>query len=155
VPAKLNLDFRDMLSACLSAGVEFLLVGADAVAAHGFPRFSHDMDLVVRASPENAVKVWRALELFGAPMFQFRREDLEREDMVLQIGVPPRRIDIMTSLAGVTFEEAWLGRLVVEIDGLAVPIIGYEELIRNKRATGRDKDLFDADQLQKLRKRRG
>jgi hypothetical protein len=151
---RLNPDFRDMLSALLGASADFLLVGAQAMAAHGYTRFSADLDIVVRASPENARRVWRAMEVFGAPMFQYRPSDLEQEDMVLQLGVPPRRIDIMTSISGVSFDEAWPRRVHVETDGLSVPIIGLDELIRNKIAAARDKDELDVKQLEKLRRRR-
>lgn len=148
----LNPDFRDMLSALLSAGAEFLLVGAHAMAAHGYPRFSHDFDLVVRCEPENAKRVWRALEIFGAPMFHFSLRDLEQPDMVLQLGAPPGRIDIMTSISGVSFDEAWAQRIEVNIDGLKVPIIGLDELIRNKKAAAREKDELDVKQLEKLKR---
>ncbi len=144
----LNPDFRDILSAFLDEGVEFLLVGAYALAVHGHPRATGDLDLWVRPSPENAQRVWRALERFGAPLSQLTLEDLQRPDLIFQIGVAPRRIDVLTSIEGVTFEEAWPARLEVEINGLRIPVIGREHLIQNKKASGRPQDLADAAWLE-------
>jgi len=144
----LNPDFRDILSAFVDEGVEFLLVGAYALAVHGHPRATGDLDLWVRPSPENAQRVWRALEKFGAPLSQLAPEDLQRPDLIFQIGVAPRRIDILTSIEGVTFEEAWPARLEVEIEGLTVPVLSREHLIRNKKASGRPQDLADVARLE-------
>lgn len=144
----LNPDFRDILSVFLEEGVEFLLVGAYALAVHGHPRATGDLDLWARPSPENAQRVWRALEKFGAPLSQLTLEDLQKPDLIFQIGVAPRRIDILTSIEGVEFEEAWPARLEVEIDGLRIPVIGREHLIQNKKASGRPQDLADVAWLE-------
>lgn len=139
----MNRDFVEMLSALSAAGVEFLVAGAYAMAAHGLPRATGDIDIWVRPTPENAAHVIRALEVFGTPLFDLEIEDLIRPDMVFQIGVAPARIDLLTGIAGVGFEEAWPSRLTVTIDDQVVPILGVEELIRNKAATGRPKDQAD------------
>jgi hypothetical protein len=139
----MNRDFAEMLSALSAAGAEFLIVGAHAVAVHGRPRATGDLDIWVRPTPENAERVWSALERFGAPLFDLRREDLARPGVVFQIGVPPCRIDILTEITGVTFDEAWPGRLTAAVGGQTLPFIGRNELLVNKRAVGRPKDLGD------------
>lgn len=139
----MNRDFAEMLSALSAAGAEFLIVGAHAVAAHGRPRATGDLDVWVRPTPENAGRVWSALERFGAPLFDLRQEDLRRPGVVFQIGVPPCRIDILTEITGVTFEDAWPNRLTTSVEGQSLPFIGRRELLVNKRAVGRPKDLGD------------
>ncbi|MGH7719568.1 MAG: hypothetical protein ACREON_12095 [Gemmatimonadaceae bacterium] len=150
----LNPDFRDMLSAFAAAEVEFLSVGAYALAGHGIPRATGDLDLWVRPSAANAERVMRALEAFGAPMDQITGDDLVSPDLIFQIGIEPNRIDILTSIDGVEFDEAWPNRVVIQVDGVEVPLLGREELIRNKRAAGRPQDLADVAQLEVMAKRR-
>lgn len=140
-----------MLSALSAAGAEFLVVGAHALAAHGVPRATGDLDLWVRASAENAERVWEALEQFGAPLHDLTTDDLARPDVVFQIGVVPQRIDLLTSITGVTFDNAWKNRVLVEIGDLEVPVLGRSELVRNKRAVGRTRDLADLEELGKDR----
>jgi hypothetical protein len=144
----LNPDFRDMLSALSAEGVEYLIVEGYALAAHGFPRATKDIDIWVRPNPENANRTARALRRFGAPAELIDEESLSRPGIILQIGVPPHRIDVMTQIDGIAFEDAWASRLVVPVDGLSLPVIGRGELIRNKRSTGRRQDLLDADRLE-------
>lgn len=144
----LNQDYRDILSEFCAAGVEFLLVGAYALAAHGLPRATGDIDLWIRCSAENAVRVMDALKQFGAPVANISAADFETPGIVFQIGVVPRRIDITTTIDGIDFETAWPERLPIVIDGLAVNVIGREHLFRNKTASGRPKDLADAAWLQ-------
>ena len=144
----MNPDFRDMLLMLSEEGADFMLVGAYALAAHGLPRSTGDMDLWVRCSEENAEKVLRALRRFGAPLLDLTLEDLKTPDVVFQIGVAPRRIDLLTSIAGVGFDEAWPERKVIEVDGLKIPVIGRSHLIQNKKAAGRPKDLADVDWLE-------
>jgi len=136
-----------MLSALREAGAEFLVVGAHALAIHGRPRATGDLDLWVRPTPENAARVWRALADFGAPLDSITVADLTRPDVVFQIGVAPRRIDILTSISGVEVSEAWGGRGTVPIGDLTVPGLGREALIANKRAVGRLQDLADLEAL--------
>jgi hypothetical protein len=139
----MNRDFVEMLSALSEAGVEYLLVGAHALAAYGIPRATGDIDIWVKPSPGNAAKVRAALAVFGAPLFDLTIDDLSRPGTVFQIGVPPGRIDILTGITGVTFEEAWPRRTAVNLPGVAVPVIGKADFVANKRATGRPKDLAD------------
>ncbi len=144
----LNPDFSDMLSAFTAESVEFLVVGAYALAAHGIPRATGDLDFWVRPSPENAQRVLRALAAFGAPAGDVTVQDLTTPDLVFQIGLEPNRIDILTSIDGVHFDEAYQTRLTARIGSLEVPVLGREALIRNKRAVGRPKDLADIAQLE-------
>lgn len=144
----MNPDFRDMLLALSGAGVEFLLVGAYALAVHGVPRATGDIDLWVRANRENANRLWAALVEFGAPLHGVTEQDFAAPGVVYQIGVPPRRIDLLTEIGGVQFEEAWSQRETVELEGLTISVVNREHLLRNKRATGRKKDLLDAAMLE-------
>jgi hypothetical protein len=143
-----NSDFLDMLSALSDEGAEFLIVGAFAMAAHGCVRATGDIDIWIRPTPDNASRVWRALQSFGAPTFDLHHQDLSTPDIVFQIGLPPRRIDILTSIAGVSFEAAWPMRLNIQLGTLPVSVIGREHLIQNKLATGRATDRADAEWLQ-------
>jgi hypothetical protein len=143
----MNRDFVEMLSALTETGAEFLVVGAHALAAHGVPRATGDLDIWVKGSGDNAKRVLSALEKFGAPLIDLTMSDLTTPGVVYQIGVPPSRIDILTSISGVTFEQAWARRLTVEIEGTSVPILGKQEFIVNKRAVGRPKDLSDLELL--------
>jgi hypothetical protein len=138
----LNRDFVEMLSALCAAGAEFLIVGAHALAAHGAPRATGDLDIWIRPTPENADRV-AALKTFGAPLFDLTRRDLVQPDTVFQIGLPPSRIDVLSGISGVTFEQAWPNRMTIGIGSLAVPVIGRADFVANKRASGRDKDLSD------------
>jgi hypothetical protein len=139
----LNPDFAEMLRALSAEGVEYMLVGAYAMAAHGVPRATGDIDIWVRPSRENAGRVLRALDRFGAPRFDLTSGDLTRRGTVFQLGVPPRRIDLLTSIDGVTFDIAWRGRVRCRLGSVTVTVIGREALLRNKRATGRPKDRVD------------
>lgn len=145
----MNPDFLDMLSALSDAGADFLVVGAHAVAVHARPRATGDLDLWVRPTPENAERVWRALEAFGAPLVDLTQADLTSDDLVFQIGLPPRRIDILTNIGSVDFEKAWTRRVTLSLEGRAVPVIGREDLIRAKRDAGRPRDLADLADLEK------
>lgn len=144
----LNPDFRDMLSAFAAEDVEFLVVGAYALAAHGVPRATGDLDLWVRPSAENADRVLRALHAFGAPTAELTQEDLVSPDVVFQIGVEPRRVDILTSIDGVAFDAAWANRKRIEVDDLELPVLGQSDFITNKRALGRPQDLADVARLE-------
>lgn len=147
-----NEDFLDVIDCLNAESAEFVVVGAFALAAHGLPRASGDIDLFVRPSHANAVRVHSALRGFGAPLeaAKVTVEDFETPGTVYQIGLPPRRIDILTKISGVTFEEAWASRISREIDGRSVAFVGRNELLRNKRAAGRSKDLVDAEAIERL-----
>ncbi|MGH7201597.1 MAG: hypothetical protein ACREJB_13390 [Planctomycetaceae bacterium] len=144
----LNPDFRDMLCALNDEGVEYLLVGAYALAVHDCPRATGDMGLCIRRSTENAERVWRTLRRFGAPLLNLTLEDLSAPDVVFPIGVAPQRIDLLTSISGVEFDDAWPDALETELEGLVVRVLSRRRLIENKKSTGRAQDLPDAAWLE-------
>jgi hypothetical protein len=149
----LNEDFRDLLVLLADAGVEFVIVGAYALAFHGAPRASGDIDLFVRPSAVNAGLVFDVLVRFGAPLRAagVTAADFTQPGAVYQIGLPPRRIDLLTEISGVTFDEAWASRVLAEVEGRTVSFMGREALIKNKEASGRLKDVADVDRLRKTR----
>ena len=146
----MNRDFVEMLSALSAEKADFLLVGAHALSVYGIPRSTGDMDLWVRPTAENAMRVWRALEAFGAPLAELTAQDFARPDTVVQFGVPPNRIDLLTALSALDFERAWEPRLSVRVEGLDVPVLSREDFVANKRAVGRPKDLSDIALLGEL-----
>ena len=146
----LNEDYRDILQALVDEKVKFLLVGAYALAAHGYPRATMDIDIWVMPSPDNADGVMRALSRFGAALHNLTKADLEKEGTVFQIGVAPRRIDIITAASGLRFKETFSRSNTIEIEGIKVHIPSVADLILNKRASGRTKDLADAEALEDL-----
>jgi hypothetical protein len=145
----LNPDFRDILSAFAEHGVDYMVVGAYALAYHGLPRATGDIDLWVQCSRDNAERVWAGLLAFGAPLGGLSIDDLCNVGTVVQIGVAPRRIDVLTAIDGVAYAEAAGDKEIAEIEGLQVPIIGKKHLIENKRAAGRPKDLADLAWLER------
>lgn len=147
-----NEDFTDLLEIFLEADVEFLVVGAHAMAAHGLPRATGDLDVFVRPDDQNAPRVLEALLRYGAPVAAHgvTAEDFVTKGTVYQIGLPPRRIDILTELSGVSWERAWSERREVTLEGVTLPVIGPRALLENKRATGRTKDRVDAEHLERL-----
>lgn len=147
----LNEDYKEMLRALSKENVKFLLVGAYAMAAHGYPRATMDIDIWVMPSPENADAVLRALRRFGSPLHNLTREDLQADGTIFQIGVAPRRIDIITTLSGLQFKEVYERSIPLKIEGIDVRIPLIDDLIRNKRASGRTKDLADAELLESLK----
>jgi hypothetical protein len=150
--SKWNADFLDLVDLMNGENVEYVIVGAFALAAHGFPRATGDIDFFVCPSGPNAARVIRALTKFGAPLqtAAVTAADFEKPGTVFQIGVVPRRIDVITEISGVSFDEAFASRLIRDVDGRQVAFIGRETLIRNKRAAARAKDLIDADVLDGL-----
>jgi hypothetical protein len=142
-----NQDFIDLLRAFSDAEVRFMVVGAYAVAFHSRPRATGDLDLWVEPTRDNAARVMTALSTFGAPIEGLSAIDLATPGVVYQIGVAPRRIDILTALTGVDFPAAWQERVSAPLGGVECPIIGREALIRNKRALGRARDKADLDLL--------
>ena len=143
----MNQDFLDLLRAFADHSVRFLIVGAYALGVHGRPRATGDLDVWVEPSPDNAARVMGALAKFGAPLTQVSAEDFSRPGIVFQMGLPPFRIDVLTELSGLTFAEAWPSRIQAPFGPLVVDVIGREAFIRNKRATGRARDLGDIDSL--------
>lgn len=147
-------DWADLLVALLDAEVRFLVVGAHAMAVHGVPRGTQDLDVWIEPTSGNAERVWRALAAFGAPLESLRvsERDFTRPDTVVQLGVPPWRIDLMMGISGVSdFASAWAGRCAYDVQGRPVPFLGRTELIANKRASARPKDLADLDALGELK----
>jgi hypothetical protein len=143
-------DWTDLLVALLDAQARFLVVGAHALAVHGVPRGTQDLDVWVDPAPENADRVWTALANFGAPLgsLALSRDDFIRPGTVVQFGVAPHRVDLLTTISGVQdFDSAWSGRREAVVAGRSVPFIGRDALVANKRAAGRLKDLADLEAL--------
>jgi predicted nucleotidyltransferase len=145
----LNKDYKDILLILSEKKVKFLLIGAYAMAVHGYPRSTMDIDLWIMPEPDNAYLTLQAIETFGAPIRGLSQEDLQKEDLIFQIGVAPRRIDILTSIDGLKFNEAFARSEIVDIEGIPVHVLSIPDLIINKRATGRIKDLGDVETLEK------
>jgi hypothetical protein len=143
----LNSDYREMLKCLADERVKFLVVGAYALAVHGYPRATKDIDFFVWATPENATSLIRALARFGAPLRNLSAADFASEGAVYQIGTGPHRIDIITRIDGVKFEDAYPRRLTVQREGVELPVISRDDLIANKRASGRAQDLADVERL--------
>jgi hypothetical protein len=137
-----------MLSLFNDENVEYMVVGAYALAYHGLPRATGDIDIWIRRSDENAGRIWRALSRFGVPLFDLTKDDLKEPETVFQIGIAPQRIDILSSIDGVEFDEALPEIQRVEIEGLIIPIIGRKHLIQNKKAAGRPQDQADVIRLE-------
>jgi hypothetical protein len=145
----LNEDYRDMLCILLDNNVRFLVVGAYALGAYGYPRATGDFDIWVDTSPENSSNVYASLNEFGAPLAGISKTTFTEEGIIFQIGVAPRRIDIITHVDGVRFGDAYAARNVIEVEGLRIPFLSKKDLIKNKRSTGREKDKLDAEYLSK------
>lgn len=148
----MNEEFTDFLAALIDAGARFLVVGAHALAVHGVPRATGDLDVWIEASPDNAPRVWAAMQTFGVPLdtIDLGVDDLSKPDRVVQIGLPPRRIDVMTEISGVEFDAAWPSRKVQAVGSLEVPFLGRADLVMNKKAAGRRRDLADLEGLGEL-----
>lgn len=145
-------DQKDLLSAFNAHGVEYLVVGGQAVNAYGVPRLTKDLDVLIRSSPKNSEAVFRALAAFGAPLYGSGPEDFrDHPNDVFQLGVEPSRVDILQSIPAVAFDEAWENRVRLEIDsGLSANFISRDDLLRNKLECARPQDLADAHQLQQM-----
>ncbi len=141
-------DFKELLLAFNAHDVEYLVVGAHALAAHGHVRATKDMDVWVRPERANAQKVLQALADFGAPLSDLTADDLSRKDTIFQIGLPPLRIDIMTDIAGVEFADAWPDRVETSFGGVPTFVISRHHLITNKKTAARIQDLADVQQLE-------
>ncbi len=146
----MNRHFVEMLSALSDAGADYLVIGAHALAAHGYTRGTKDLDVWVRPTPQNAVRVWQALIEFGAPLERLTVDDLSTPGMICQIGVDPARIDILTSPAGLDFDGAWQRRVMFEVKNAQFPFLSRSDLIASKLAAGRPNDLRDIEELERL-----
>lgn len=140
-------DFDEFFGSLIAHEVEFLVVGAYALAFHGAPRFTGDIDLLVRPTAENAGRLLAALRAFGFPTSTLQADDLIHPDRILQMGVEPVQIHVMSAITGVTWDEAWGGREVGACGSHQLPFVGRREFVLNKRATGRLKDLADIEAL--------
>ena len=147
---KLDKDLLELLELFRSNGVEFLVVGGHAVAFHGYPRLTEDLDLFVRPDLANGHRIVAALQEFGFGALDITPADFQADDRVIQLGRAPNRVDLLTRLYGVDFAAAWERRIAADLDGVPVWIISRADLIRNKRATGRTQDMADAERLEQL-----
>jgi hypothetical protein len=143
-------DFQDLLIELSDAGAAFVVLGGHAVAFHGHPRATKDLDVLIRADTDNAARVYRALAAFGAPLsaFEVQPADFAAYDGVLQVGLPPRRIDILNRADGITFNEAIAEGASFTLEGRRIAVIGLAALLKNKRAAGRAQDLADIEALE-------
>jgi hypothetical protein len=143
----LNQDFKEFIESLNDNGVRYLVVGGYAVALHGYPRYTKDMDIWVEMTVENASKIVKALDQFGFGSLDLKESDFTVPDQIIQLGYPPRRIDILTTLPGVEFSECFPLHVSVNIEDVPVNFIDIESLKRNKKATGRHQDLADLENL--------
>lgn len=144
----LNPDFKEFLRSLDANKVRYLVVGGYAVALHGYPRYTKDLDIWIDASPDNAARIVQAIAAFGFASLGLQVDDFVQPDTIIQLGYPPNRIDLLTSLPGVAFDPAFDAQMNIEIDGQSVRFIDLEHLRRNKRASGRHQDLADLEQLE-------
>jgi hypothetical protein len=149
-----NPDFKDLFVALCDQRAEFIVVGAHAVMIFTEPRYTKDLDVWVRPSIENAERVYRALRAFGAPLADLTEADLATPGVIFQIGVPPNRIDVITQIDGVAFDDAWSRRVESTYDGTPISILSLPDLIQNKRAAGRKQDLLDLERLEAAQRER-
>ena len=143
----LNKDYKEMLQILLDNKVRFLVVGAYAMGAYGYPRATGDFDIWVEASSENSKIIYQSLLKFGAPISDLTPTTFCEEGIIFQIGVAPRRIDIITKIDGVEFKKAYSDKQEVEIEDIKIPFLSKEDLIKNKESTGREKDILDVKYL--------
>ena len=143
-----NPHFRDLLNLLNGLNAEYLIVGGYAVMLYSEPRHTKDLDIWVNANPENAQRVFHALAEFGAPLAGVKAGDFEKPDLIYQLGMPPSRIDVLTSIMGVQFADAWARRKEALFGGVRAPFIGLEDLLRNKWSVGRKTDLADIERLE-------
>lgn len=150
--AKLEIhqDFKELIELFLSHQVEFMIIGGYAVAAHGRPRYTGDIDFYIRKSPENAKKTVRALHQFFGPLPEIREENYLQDDRMSQFGVEPLRVDILVHIKGIDFDAAYQRRTIIPYAGIDIPFISLADLRLNKKATGRGKDLIDLGLLQDI-----
>ncbi|OIP89866.1 MAG: hypothetical protein AUK24_05645 [Syntrophaceae bacterium CG2_30_49_12] len=142
-------DFRELLKIFKKHNIRYLVVGGYAVMKYSEPRFTKDLDVLIATDQENANSVYAALKEFGAPLANLTPDDFTHKDYFYQMGIPPLRIDIMMSIPGIGFEEAWKNREVFELDDLKIPFVSRSDLIRAKEASGRPQDKIDIDKLKK------
>ena len=140
-------DFSEFVELLNKHNAEYLIVGGYAVGLHGHPRYTGDLDIWLNPTEENAIKILKCVNEFGFSSFNLKVEDFTKEGNIIQLGYPPLRIDLLTEIDGVSFSDCFENRKVVDIDDLKVNFIGYQDLLKNKKETGRPKDLDDIDNL--------
>ena len=140
-------DFREFIELLVKNKAEYLVVGGYAVGIHGHPRYTGDLDIWLNATPLNAERILQSVNEFGFSSFKLTQEDFTKPGNVIQLGYPPLRIDLLTEIDGVSFEECFRNRKEVSIDNLTVNFIGYEDLLKNKKESGRPRDIDDIDHL--------
>jgi predicted nucleotidyltransferase len=150
----LNRHFREFLKLLIDNGIRFLVVGGYAVGIHGFPRYTGDMDVFVASDADNAAGLKRVFELFGFGDLGLREVDFRQADSVIEIGREPVKIQVLTGIDGVNFADAYTNRIDVDLDGLRVPFLSLDDLLKNKRASARNKDLIDVDELERIRQKK-
>lgn len=143
----LSTDCREFIALLRSESVDFLIVGAAALAAHGRPRYSGDVDFWIRCDEDTASKMERVIQKFGFASTKLTAQDFATPDKVIQLGIAPNRIDILTGLTALNFEDAWTKQVEIKLDGMALPVLDKESFRRNKAALGRNKDLADIENL--------
>jgi len=148
----LNRHFREFLKLLIEHGIRFVVVGGYAVGIHGFPRYTGDMDVFVSIDAENAARLKRAFEQFGFGDLGLAESDFLHPDSVIEIGREPAKIQVLTGIDGVDFEDAYANRIDAELDDLRIPFLGFDDLLKNKRASARSKDLIDVDELERIRR---
>jgi len=144
----LSSDFKEFIELLNAHNVRYLVVGGYAVAFHGYPRYTKDLDVWIELSAENAGNILKALDAFGFGSLGIKSGDFLETDQIIQLGYPPNRIDILTSVQEIKFEDCYKTRVEVDIQGLKINFIDLENLKHNKRATGRPQDLADAENLE-------
>ena len=149
----LNKHFQEFIELLDQHQVRYLLVGGYAVGFHGFPRYTGDLDIFIAISERNSERILKAFRDFGFPDLGLTKEDFLEEEIVVEIGREPMKIQVLTGIDGVTFEECYEGKADLDISGVKVPFIGFDELLRNKEASSRSKDKIDLEELKRIRER--
>jgi predicted nucleotidyltransferase len=141
-------DFKEFVELLIKNNVEYLIVGGYAVSIHGYPRYTGDLDIWLNPTPENAKKILTAVNEFGFSSFHLSESDFTKKENIIQLGYPPLRIDLLTEIDGVTFNDCFTNRKEVTIEGLKFFFIGYNDLLKNKKKSGRLNDLNDLENLE-------
>jgi predicted nucleotidyltransferase len=149
-PLELPRDFKECVESLLENEVEFMIVGGYALSAHGRPRYTGDIDFFVKKSPDNAERIVKALHEFFGPLPEIKKENFLEESRMSQFGVEPLRIDFLVEISGVEFDDAFARRELIQYSGLQVPFISLADLLANKRASGRPKDLGDVEAFSQI-----
>ena len=150
----LSNDFKEFIELLNVNKVKYLVVGGYAVGFHGHPRYTKDIDLWVLMKPDNPLNIIKSVKEFGFESLGLEEEDFLNSDNIIQLGFPPNRIDLLTEIAGVEFESCYSNKLTIEFEGVTIPFISLNDLIKNKQTSGRLQDLADAEKLEKLKKKK-